>query len=337
MAKHELEATILQLTIPGKGILAADESSSTIAKRFAAINIESTPDNRRAYRELLFTTPGISEFICGAILFEETLGQRASNGHMFPDILSEQGIVPGIKVDKGVAALPGTSDEKITQGLDGLTERLITYKEMGARFAKWRAVLNISAENPSKLAIHANAEALARYASICQEQGIVPIVEPELLMDGNHSIERSAEATEMTLRMVFKSLAKYKVNLECMILKPGMVIPGASHSPLASVKEVASETVKILRRTVPAAVPTINFLSGGQSPELSTAHLNAMNQLQPQPWMLSFSYGRALQDPCLKTWHGKTENINAAQQAFYKRAKLNALAVKGEYREVMER
>ncbi len=330
MSIHELEATIQQLAIPGKGILAADESTGTIAKRFNSINLESTPENRRAYRELLFTTPNVNKFICGVILYEETLGQRSSNGQLFPDVLAELGIVPGIKVDKGIVDLPFAPNEKITQGLDGLAERLVTYKEMGARFAKWRAVLNISEQLPSCLALHTNADALARYASICQDQGIVPIVEPELLMDGNHSIERCAEVTERTLHIVFDSLVKHRVMLEGMILKPSMTIAGVDHRPVASIDEVARATVKVLRRTVPAAVPTINFLSGGQSPELSTAHLNAMNKLGHQPWLLSFSYGRALQDPCLKTWQGKPENVKAAQQAFYKVAEANAAASLGK-------
>lgn len=336
MITHELEATIMQLAIPGKGILAADESHSTIAKRFAGIQLESTAENRRIYRELLFTTPGINEFINGVILFEETLGQRTASGQLFTEVLANQGIIPGIKVDKGVTALPGTEDEKITQGLDGLTERLQTYKEMGARFAKWRGVLNISAQHPSSLALHANAEALARYAAICQSQGIVPIVEPELLMDGNHALARCAEATEQALNTVFTALRQHKVILECIILKPNMVLPGVDHQPRATINEVAQATLKVLRRTVPAAVPTINFLSGGQSAEDATKHLNAMNAGKPLPWLLSFSYGRALQDPCLKTWGGKAENYQAAQQAFYKRAKLNAAACVGKYNEAME-
>jgi fructose-bisphosphate aldolase class I len=337
MSIHELEATILQLAQAGKGILAADESSGTIAKRFKDIQLESTAENRRTYRELLFTTPGISEFINGVILFEETLGQRANNGQLFADLLAEQGIVPGIKVDKGVTALPGTVNETITQGLDGLGERLATYKEMGARFAKWRGVLNIAAQTPSCLSMHANAEALARYAAICQDCGIVPIVEPELLMDGDHSIERCAEATEKTLYTVFDALLKHKVLLEGMILKPNMVLPGVDHQPQAKVNEVAQMTLKVLLRTVPAAVPGIAFLSGGQSSEDATKHLNAMNAgNKPLPWVLTFSYGRALQDHCLKAWRGQAANFQAGQQAFYKRAKLNAAASKGQYTEKME-
>jgi fructose-bisphosphate aldolase class I len=332
MSIHELEATVQQLITLGKGILAADESNATIAKRFHSIGVESTVENRRAYRELLFTTPGISDFISGAILFEETLGQRADNGQFFPELLAEQGIVPGIKVDKGITALPGTDEEKITQGLDGLAERLMNYREMGARFAKWRGVLTISATQPSCLARHANAEALARYAALCQAHGIVPIVEPELLMDGDHSLERCAEASEKTLRAVFKALIKHKVILECMILKPNMILPGVDHKTAAGSKEVAQATLKVLRRAVPAAVPSINFLSGGQSAELATKHLQDMNaSRQTQPWILSFSYGRALQDPCLKTWRGKPDNYQAAQQAFLQRARLNAAACRGQY------
>lgn len=337
MSTYELEAIVKQLAAPGKGILAADESTATITKRFNSIQVESTPENRRAYREMLFTTPGLEEFISGVILYEETLGQRASNGKLFPELLASHGIVPGIKVDKGIATLPNSLDEKFTQGLDGLAERLMSYKEMGAKFAKWRAVLNISDRQPSCLAIHVNAEGLAQYAAICQSQGIVPIVEPELLMDGNHNLERSLEATERTLQEVFHSLVRHRVLLEGMILKPGMVITGVDSQPKANIKEVAQSTLKVLRRTVSAAVPSINFLSGGQSPELSTAHLNAMNQTKHLPWNLSFSYGRALQDPALKTWQGRSENVKVAQQALYKRAKLNSLACRGEYNEGMEK
>lgn len=337
MSLHELESTIQQIAVTGKGILAADESSGTIAKRFASINLESTAEHRRAYREMLFTTPGLADYVNGVILFEETLGQRASNGKLFPELLSELGIVPGIKVDKGVANLPNSLEESYTQGLDGLTERLATYKEMGARFAKWRGVLKLSAQQPSCLAIQTNAEALAIYASLCQDAGIVPIVEPELLMDGDHNIERCAEMTEKTLREVFNALARHKVVLECMILKPNMVISGLKCAKQASVQDVADQTIKILKRTVPAAVPTINFLSGGQSSQLATAHLNGMNKGKPNPWVVSFSYGRALQDDALKAWGGKHENVKAGQDALFKRAKLNSLATCGEYSEGMEK
>lgn len=336
MATHELEGTIQRLTVPGKGILAADESQTTISKRFAALHIESTIETRRIYRELLFATPGIEAFINGVILHEETLAQKNKNGLLFPEFLDKEGIVPGIKVDRGLISL--NSQEKMTQGLDGLAERLLTYKNLGAYFAKWRAVFSISDILPSSLAIVANTQALARYASICQSNGIVPIVEPELLIDGNHSLARCAEATEATLDALFKELRQHNVLLECMILKPSMVIAGNQYKPQSNVAEVAAATLKILRRTVPAAVPSINFLSGGQTPEAATAHLNTMNKLQPSrnPWLLSFSYGRALQEPALKTWNGKAHNIKAAQRAFYKRAKLNAAACKGQYQSAME-
>ncbi len=338
MAIHELEGTISRLVAPGKGILAADESQATIGKRFATFHIESTVENRRSYRELLFTTPGIEAFINGIILHEETLGQQNKEGVLFPEVLDKElGIVPGIKVDKGL--IPLNAEEKMTQGLDGLAERLEMYKNLGAYFAKWRAVFTISDTLPSSLAQVTNAQALARYASICQANGIVPIVEPELLINGDHSLKRCTAATEATLYTVFEELHKHHVLLDCMILKPSMVITGAQHTPKASVTEVAEATLKVLRLTVPAAVPSINFLSGGQTPELATAHLNEMNKLllnSRQPWLLSFSYGRALQEPALKTWNGKAHNVKAAQRAFYKRAKLNAAACKGQYRPNME-
>lgn len=337
MAIHELEGIILQLAAPGKGILAADESQTTIGKRFAALHIESTAENRRAYRELLFTTSGIESFINGVILHEETLGQRNKEDLLFPELLAEQGIVPGIKVDKGL--IPLNAEEKMTQGLDSLAERLVMYKNLGAYFAKWRAVFTISDRLPSSLAQITNAQALARYASICQDQGMVPIVEPELLMEGNHTLKRCAEATEATLYTVFEELHKHRVLLSCMVLKPSMVITGEQHIPQAHTSEVAEATLKVLRSTVPAAVPSINFLSGGQTPELATVHLNEMNKLlknTSQPWLLSFSYGRALQGPALKIWNGKAHNVKAAQRAFYKRAKLNAAACKGEYQTSME-
>ncbi|MES2998557.1 MAG: class I fructose-bisphosphate aldolase [Pseudomonadota bacterium] len=334
MAIHELEGIISRLTAPGKGILAADESQTTIGKRFAALQIESTIESRRSYRELFFTTPGIEAFINGVILHEETLAQRNKEGLLFPEILEEQGILPGIKVDKGL--IPLNTEEKITQGIDGLADRLAIYKNLGAYFAKWRAVFTISDTLPSSLAQVSNAHALARYASICQDNGIVPIVEPELLIEGDHSLTRCAQTTEATLHTVFEELYKHQILLKCMILKPSMVITGTHFSPQASVNEVAEATLEVLRRTVPADVPSINFLSGGQTPELATAHLNAMNMQNPQPWLLSFSYARALQEPALKIWNGKAHNIKAAQRAFYKRAKLNALACKGEYRASME-
>jgi len=334
---RELEATIADMVQAGKGILAADESAPTIAKRFAAIDVESTEENRRSYRSLLFTTPGIGDFISAVILFEETLAQQADDGSMLPEVLSRQGIVPGIKVDKGKVPLANAPGDEITQGLDGLAERLQQYKAQGARFAKWREVYPITAHNPTALGIEANAEMLARYAAVCQTQGIVPIVEPEVLIDGNHSIERSAVIIETVLHAVFHALHRHRVILEGMVLKPSMVTPGKDHSPKASPEQVAEETVKVFRRTVPAAVPSINFLSGGQGPAEATANLNAMNALFPDaPWLLSFSYGRALQEPALKAWQGKPENAAATQQALYQRASLNGAAQCGKYDPAME-
>jgi fructose-bisphosphate aldolase class I len=321
-----LQATIKDLVIPGKGILAADESTPTIKKRFDTIKVESTEETRRSYRELLFTTPELEKYICGVILYEETLKQKTANGVPFPEILAKRGIVPGIKVDKGLIPLETSPEEKVTRGIDGLEERLAEYKTMGARFAKWRAVFRISDVYPSGIAIKTHAVLLSRYAKICQNLGIVPIVEPEVLMDGNHSLEKCANVSEKVFHQVFHALHKHKVSLELMVLKPNMIVAGKEHSPQPSVKEVAVATIKILRRTVPAAVPTINFLSGGQTDELATQHLQAINKIGTQPWYLSFSYGRALQAPCLKAWQGKAENVNAAQQALLERAKLNGAA-----------
>lgn len=337
MNMNELESTISKIAVKGKGILAADESTATITKRFEAVGIESTEETRRMYREILMTTPDISQFIAGVILFEETLNQKTSQGIPFPESLKKSGIVPGIKVDKGLIHLAHSLDENITQGLDGLPERLTEYKSKGACFAKWRAVYAISTHTPSQLAIKTNAEVLARYAAICQEQGIVPIVEPEVLIDGEHTLARCEEVSEPVLHAVFNALYKHKVKLEYIILKPSMVINGKNCPQKAGVGEVAEATLRVLRRTVPAAVPTINFLSGGQSSEQATAHLNAMNQLGNLPWNVSFSYARALQDYCMKIWQGQSKNIPAAQKAFYKRAKLNSLAAKGSYTEAMEK
>ena len=289
----ELEATISDMVQAGKGILAADESAPTIAKRFAAIDTESTETNRRAYRSMLFATPGLSEFISAVILFEETLTQQSDDGISLPEVLAEQGIVPGIKVDKGLQALANAPGDKITQGLDGLAARLQLYKTQGARFAKWREVYPISAHNPTALGLEANAEMLARYAAICQVEGIVPIVEPEVLIDGDHTIERSAAVIETVLHAVFHALQRHQVILECIVLKPSMVTPGKNLPSRASPEQVAEATIKVFRRSVPAAVPSINFLSGGQTPVEATANLNAMNALYPDaPWELSFSYGR---------------------------------------------
>lgn len=333
----DLQSTIAKLAVHGKGILAADESTATITKRFQANGIESTEDTRRAYREMLLSTPGINNHIAGVILFEETLNQKTSQGIAFPEALTKNGILPGIKVDKGLIHLTNTTDEQITQGLDGLPERLAEYKAKGATFAKWRSVYNISATTPSTLAIETNAEVLARYAAICQAAGIVPIVEPEVLIDGDHTIERCEEVSEPAFHAVFNALYRHKVQLEYIVLKPSMVISGKGCSQKASVEDVAKATVRVLRRTVPGAVPTINFLSGGQTSEQATAHLNLMNQLGNLPWNLSFSYARALQDYAMKTWAGQPNNVQAAQAAFLKRAKLNSLAATGKYTEAMEK
>ena len=323
----------------GKGILAADESTSTIEKRLSSINVPSTEENRRDYREMLFTTDGAEKFVSGVILYDETLRQKGKNGTPLVDILNQRGMIPGIKVDKGVINLPGTAEEKITEGLDGLGKRLAEYYGLGARFAKWRAVISIDAASgkPSQLALEANADALARYAALCQQANIVPIVEPEILMDGAHAIGVTEEATERTLRTVFARLALHRVALEGMVLKPNMVIHGEKSTSPAGVEDVADATVRVLLRTVPAAVPGIAFLSGGQSDEASTAHLNAMNARNPNlPWKLTFSYGRALQALPLKLWGGKAANVPNAQKGYLHRAKLNGLAAQGKYASAME-
>jgi len=321
----------------GKGILAADESTPTCTKRFESINVESTEENRNAYRGMLFTADGIENHISGVILFDETIRQSTINGSIpFPEHLSTLGIIPGIKVDKGAKQLANSDDEKITEGLDGLRDRLKEYYELGARFAKWRAVITIGEDIPTAYCISANAHALARYAALCQEQGLVPIVEPEILMNGDHTIEESYQLTTETLYTVFYELASQGVELEGMVLKPNMVLSGYDCSEQASVKEVAEMTVDCFFNTVPAAVPGIAFLSGGQSDELATAHLNAMNQIDGTPWNLTFSYGRALQAPALKAWSGRAENIPTAQEALMKRAIFNGLATKGEYSSDME-
>lgn len=334
--QDQLQATIELLVQKGKGILAADESSPTIAKRFDAINVESTAEQRRRYRSLILETASLGDYISGIILFEETLAQQTDDGTLLPELAAQQGVVPGIKVDKGKGPLANAPGDEITQGLDGLAQRLEGYKAQGARFAKWRNVYHISDNTPSRLAIEANAEVLARYAAICQAQGIVPIVEPEVLMDGDHGIERCAEISEAVLHALFHALHRHHVVLEHALLKPSMVTPGNAYARPAKPDEVARETVRILRRTVPAALPSINFLSGGQTPEEATANLNAMNRLTPQPWELSFSYGRALQQPALQAWKGEPGNVAAAQAALYKRAALNGAARRGEYQSAME-
>jgi len=332
----QMEATARALVARGKGILAADESTGTIEKRFKSVGAACTEENRRAYRELLFTTAGLGEFISGVILFDETIRQKATDGTRFVDVLHRQGIIPGIKVDKGAKALAGFAGEKITEGLDGLRERLAEYRELGARFTKWRAVITIAANIPTGTCLRANAHALARFAALSQEAGLVPIVEPEVLMDGEHTIERHGEVTQRALRFVFDALAEHRVRLEAMLLKPNMVLSGQDCPQQASIAEAAEATLRCMKRTVPAAVPGLVFLSGGQSDVRATEHLNAMNQQGSAPWELSFSFGRALQAPALKAWAGKSENIVAAQKALLHRARCNGAARFGKYSAAME-
>ena len=328
---QELEQTISDMVDDQRGILAADESTPTIKKRFDAINTDSTEESRCKYRSWLLSTPDLGDYISAVIFFEETLDQVSDDGVLLPQLAWNQKIVPGIKVDKGTALLPGGQGDLVTKGLDGLAERLVEYKQKGARFAKWREVYSVSDINPTPLGISANAEMLARYAAVCQELGIVPIVEPEVLMDGDHSTGRFAEVNEAVLAEVFSALRRHHVQLENMILKPSMVLPGKERRR-ASPEEVAEETLKVFKRTVPAAVPSINFLSGGQTPKEATENLNAINQQKGNaPWQLSISYGRALQQPALQAWSGKDENRVVMQQALLKRAQMNSLARKGLY------
>jgi fructose-bisphosphate aldolase class I len=335
---QNLETTARALVAEGKGILAADESMGTIEKRLKGIGVAPTDDNRRAYREILLTTPGLGESISGVILFDETLRQKTRDGVPLSETLRRAGIIPGIKVDRGAKPFAGFPDEKVTEGLDGLRERLTEYIGLGARFAKWRAVISIVAEKPTRTCLAANAHALARYAAMCQEVGLVPIVEPEVLMDGDHSIERHREVTETAVHSVFHALREHRVQLEGMLLKPNMVLSGTQSPKPASVAEVAAATLECIRRTVPAAVPGIVFLSGGQSDEQATEHLNELNREYPgAPWQLSFSFGRALQSPALKAWAGKSENTEIAQRALYHRAKCNSAARSGNYSEEMEK
>ena len=337
MITKNLEATAQAMVAPGKGILAADESSPTIKKRFDAIDVESTTESRRAYRDMLFTTPGLNEFVSGVILFDETIRQKSADETPFAKLLDGQGIIPGIKVDKGAKPMAGFDGEKITEGLDGLRDRLAEYYEIGARFAKWRAVITIGDGLPTNYNVEANAHALARYAALSQEAGLVPIVEPEILMDADNTIARCEEVTEHVLKTVFQHLKDHRVHLEGINLKPNMVISGKKCPDQAGVQEVAEATVRCLQATVPAAVPGIVFLSGGQSPQDATAHLNAMNALGDHPWQLSFSYGRALQAPALEAWRGNAENVGAAQRVLYHRAKCNGAARFGKYNEEMEK
>lgn len=337
MGNQELQATIAELVQPGKGILAADESTGTISKRLKAVNVESSEETRRQYRNLLLSTPGLSDFITGVILYEETLFQQTDDAVPFADLLKRQGCVAGIKVDQGKIPLSNAPGDMITEGLDGLALRLQRYKKAGARFAKWRDVYAISAYTPSRLAIDTNAEVLARYAAICQSQGIVPIVEPEVLMDGEHDIEHCAEVTEAVQHAVFHALHRHGVSLEHLLLKPNMVMPGKQQER-ADTEQVARMTLRVLRRTVPAAVPSIHFLSGGQLPEEATENLNAINALADHaPWALSFSYARALQQPVMQLWQGRAENVQEAQQALYHRAQCNGAACLAQYRPETER
>jgi fructose-bisphosphate aldolase class I len=332
----EVAATARAIVAPGKGVLAADESSPTIKKRFDTIDVESTEDNRRSYRELLFTTDGVEEFIGGVILFDETLRQSTAGGVPLAKVLADRGIVPGIKVDKGAKALPFAPGEKVTEGLDGLRERLVEYHELGARFTKWRAVIAIGDGIPSNYCIQANAWALGRYAALSVEQGFVPIVEPEVLMDDDHDIDRCFEVTERTLQHVYRALHDQRVPLEQTLLKPNMVLSGKDCPTQAGPREVAEKTIRCLKNTVPAAVPGIVFLSGGQTELEATVNLNEMNKIGGFPWQLSFSYGRALQAATLKAWGGKADNVEAAKKAFYHRARMNGLARSGSYEESME-
>ena len=334
----ELNRVAEAMVAPGRGILAADESSATIKKRFDAIGAESTDTNRRDYRELLFrSTEAMSKYISGVILYDETIRQNAKDGTPLVKVIEKAGSLPGIKVDKGLKPLPFCPGEVITEGLDGLRERLVEYRGLGAKFAKWRAVIDIGAGIPTATCINTNAQALARYAALCQDEGIVPIVEPEVLMDGDHDIDRCYAVTEWTLKRVFEELYDQRIALEGMVLKPNMVVAGKKSAKRASVEEVADKTLRVLKACVPAAVPGIAFLSGGQSDEDATAHLDAMNKAGGLPWRLTFSYGRALQAAPQKAWAGKAENVAAAQRAFAHRAMMNSLAALGQWKSELEK
>jgi fructose-bisphosphate aldolase class I len=332
-----LSKTAAAMVAKGKGILAADESSGTCETRFKSVGVECTEENRRTYRGLLFTTPGVEQYVSGVILFDETIRQKTSEGVPFAQYLAKKGIIPGIKVDGGAKNLPLHPGEKVTEGLDGLPKRLEEYFKLGARFAKWRAVITIGSGLPSHACIYANAHALARYAAACQEASIVPIIEPEVLLDGDHTVERCEEVTEATLRACYAANAAYNVMPEHVILKASMVVSGKNCPKQAGVEEVAERTVRVLKRTVPSAQPGVVFLSGGQSDEAATAHLNAMASMKGLPWPLTFSYSRALQNPALKTWKGQAANVAAAQKAFQHRAHMNALACQGKWRAELEK
>ncbi len=338
MSATDLASVAKAMVARGRGVLAADESNATITKRFAALGIESTEENRRAYRDTLLSTPGIEEYISGVILYDETIHQSSADGTPFPKMLEQKGILPGIKVDTGSKPLALDNDEQVTEGLDGLRDRIAEYVSLGAKFAKWRAVFIIDEANgfPSDYAMHCNAHALARYGALCQEGGLVPIIEPEVLMDGENDVDLCAWVTEHVQRRVFQELNRQHVALEAMILKPNMVISGKKCPTQASPEEVADKTLACLSRTVPPAVPGIAFLSGGQSAALATEHLDLMNRRGPHPWTLTFSYGRALQDDALRTWNGAKDNVGEAQKAASHRAKLTSAAATGAYTREME-
>ena len=337
MDKSLLAKTAAAMVAKGRGILAADESAGTCEKRFKSVGVECTEENRRAYRGLLFATPGIEQFVSGVILFDETLRQKTSDGAPFAEFLAQKGIVPGIKVDKGAQDLAFCPGEKVTEGLDGLRARLAEYFKLGARFAKWRAVITIGDGLPTHTCLYANAHALARCAALCQEASIVPIIEPEVLLDGGHTIERCEEVSEATLRATYAALAAHNVSVEHTILKASMVVSGKENARQAGVGEVAERTVRVLKRTVPAAQPGVVFLSGGQSDVDATAHLNAMAGMKGLPWPLTFSYSRALQNPALKAWRGSRDNVAAAQRAFHHRAHMNGLACQGKWKPELEK
>ena len=332
-----LSKTAAAMVARGKGVLAADESSGTCEKRFKSVNVECTEETRRTYRGLLFTAPGAEQHISGVILFDETLRQKTNDGVLFPDYLAGKGILPGIKVDKGAMDLALCPGEKVTEGLDGLRPRLAEYFKLGARFAKWRAVITIGAGIPSHACLYANAHALARYAALCQEASVVPMIEPEVLLDGDHTVERCEEVTEAALRATYAAMAAHNVSVEHLILKTSMVVSGKECARQAPVDEVAERTIRVLKRTVPAAQPGIVFLSGGQTDEAATAHLNAMAAMKGLPWPLTFSYSRALQNPALKTWRGEAKNAAAAQKAFHHRAHMNGLAAQGKWKAELEK
>jgi len=336
MSATDLAAIAQAMVAPGRGILAADESNATITKRFGAVDIESTEENRRSYRNTLFSSPGLEEYISGVILYDETIRQKADDGTPFPKMLEEKGILPGIKVDTGSKPLANKQEEQVTEGLDGLRDRIAEYVELGAKFAKWRAVIVIGDGLPSDYAIGCNAHALARYGALCQEGGLVPIIEPEVLMDADNDIDTCYQATLRTHRQVFAELAAQGIDLKGMVLKPNMVLSGKESSTQAEPQEVAEKTLDLLYRTVPAAVPGIAFLSGGQSAALATEHLDLMNKMGPHPWTLTFSYGRALQDDALKTWKGASDNVGEAQKVASHRAKLTSAAATGSYSREME-